>query len=137
MSFHMDVKVEKVLEEGVYDAVLEYVVDKDTKNGERLMWTFRIPDEEDAEVIGWSSLSPSTKAKAYQWAAALMGEIDPKTGWGPEDVIGKDCRVVLSVYEDAQGFDKNGVDKVLKPKGRASKADDPPEPDYSDLADEE
>ncbi len=132
MTFHMDVKVEKVLEEGVYDAVLENVVDKDTKNGERLMWTFRIPDEDDAEVIGWSSLSPSTKAKAYQWAAALMGEIDPKRGWGPEDVIGKDCRVVLSVYEDAQSFEKNGVDKVLKAKGRAPKADDPLAPDFSE-----
>jgi hypothetical protein len=132
MTFHMDVKVEKVLEEGVYDAILENVVDKDTKNGERLMWTFRIPEEDDAEVIGWSSLSPSTKAKAYQWAAALMGEIDPKTGWGPEDVIGHSCRVVLSVYEDAQGFEKNGVDKVLKAKGRAAQADDPPAPEFSE-----
>lgn len=131
MTFHMDVKIEKVLEEGVYDAILENVVDKETKNGERLMWTFRIPDEDDAEVIGRSSLSPSTKAKAYQWAAALMGEIDPKAGWGPEDVIGNPCRVVLSVYEDSQGFEKNGVDKVLKPKGRASKADDPSAPDFS------
>jgi hypothetical protein len=135
MAFHMDVKVEKVLEEGVYDAVLENVVDKDTKNGERLMWTFRIPDEDDAEVIGWSSLSPSTKAKAYQWAAALMGEIDPKTGWGAEDVNGKECRVVLSVYEDVQGFAKNGVDKVLKPKGRAPQADDPSAPSFSEDTD--
>jgi hypothetical protein len=132
MTFHMDVKVEKVLEEGVYDAVLDNVVDKDTKNGERLMWTFRIPDEDEAEVIGWSSLSPSTKAKAYQWAAALMGEIDPKMGWGPEDVVGNTCRVVLSIYEDAQGFEKNGVDKVLKAKGRAPQADDPPPPGFSE-----
>jgi hypothetical protein len=132
MTFHMDVKVEKVLEEGVYDAVLDSVVEKDTKNGERLMWTFRIPDEDDAELIGWSSLSPSTKAKAYQWAAALMGEIDPKIGWGPEEVVGNPCRVVLSVYEDAQGFEKNGVDKVLKAKGRAPQADDPPAPDFSE-----
>jgi hypothetical protein len=132
MTFHMDVKVEKVLEEGVYDAILENVVDKDTKNGERLMWMFRIPDQDDAEVIGWSSLSPSTKAKAYQWATALVGEIDPKVGWGPEDVIGNPCRVVLSVYEDSQGFEKNGVDKVLKLKGRAAKAGDPPAPDFSE-----
>jgi hypothetical protein len=132
MTFHMDVKVEKVLEEGFYDAILDNVVDKDTKNGERLMWTFRIPDEDDAEVIGWSSLSPSTKAKAYQWAAALMGEIDQKTGWGPEDVVGNPCRVVLSIYEDAQGFKKNGVDKVLKAKGRNPQADDPPAPDFSE-----
>lgn len=119
MSFRMEVRVERVLEEGVYDAVLDNVEDKDTKNGERLMWTFRIPSEDDATVTGWSSLSPSTKAKSYNWALAIMGEIDPKVGWGPEDVVGGRCRVVLDTYEDAQGFEKNGVAKVLKPKARA------------------
>jgi hypothetical protein len=116
----MSVRVEKVLEEGIYDAALDNVEDKETKNGERLMWSFRIPSEDDAIVVGWSSLSPSTRAKPYEWAAAIMGEIDPKTGWGPEDVIGSKCRVVLDTYEDSQGIEKNGVDKVLKPKAKAS-----------------
>jgi hypothetical protein len=120
MSFRMSVRVEKVLEEGIYDAVLDNVEDKETKNGARLMWSFRIPSEDDAIVVGWSSLSPSTRAKPYEWAAAIMGEIDPKTGWGPEDVIGSKCRVVLDTYEDSQGIEKNGVDKVLKPKAKAS-----------------
>jgi hypothetical protein len=84
------------------------------------MWSFRIPSEDDAIVDGWSSLSPSTRAKPYEWATAIMGEIDPKTGWGPEDVIGSKCRVVLDTYEDSQGIEKNGVDKVLKPKAKAS-----------------
>jgi hypothetical protein len=122
MTFRMDVRVERVLKEGIYDAVLEHVEMRDTKNGDRLMWTFRIPDENEATVVGWSSLSPSTRAKAYQWAAVLMGEIDPKIGWGPEDVIGGKCRVVLSVYEDGQGIEKNGVDKVLRPKAEEPKA---------------
>jgi len=122
MSFRMSVRVEKVLEEGIYDAVLDNVEDRDTKNGERLMWTFRIPSEDDATVVGWSSLSPSNKAKAYQWASAIMGEIDPKIGWGPEDVIGGRCRVVLDVYEDSQGVEKNGVDKVIKPKAVQARA---------------
>ena len=120
MSFRMSVRVEKVLEEGIYDAVLDNVEDKETKNGARLMWSFRIPSEDDAIVVGWSSLSPSTRAKPYEWATAIMGEIDPKTGWGPEDVIGSKCRVVLDTYEDSQGIEKNGVDKVLKPKAKAS-----------------
>ena len=120
MSFRMSVRVEKVLEEGIYDAVLDNVEDKETKNGERLMWSFRIPSEDDAIVVGWSSLSPSTRAKPYEWATAIMGEIDPKTGWGPEDVIGSKCRVVLDTYEDSQGIERNGVDKVLKPKAKAS-----------------
>ena len=124
MSFRMSVRVERVLEDGIYDAVLDDVVDKDTKNGERLMWTFRIPSEDDVVVTGWSSLSPSTKAKAYLWASAIMGEIDPKIGWGPEDVIGGKCRVVLDTYVDSQGIEKNGVDKVLKPKTSKSKDED-------------
>jgi hypothetical protein len=123
MSFRMSVRVEKVLEDGIYDAVLDNVEDKETKNGARLMWSFRIPSEDDAIVVGWSSLSPSTRAKPYEWATAIMGEIDPKTGWGPEDVIGSKCRVVLDTYEDSQGIEKNGVDKVLKPKAKASEVE--------------
>src|SRR5688572_15223069 len=48
-------------------------------------------------------MSPSTKAKAYQWAAAIAGEIDQKSGWGPEDLIGGECLVVLEAAEDTQG----------------------------------
>src|ERR687893_2741682 len=104
----MNVRVEKVLEDGAYDAKLINVEQRETKFGDRLMWTFEV-DGEDAEVVGFTSMSPSTKAKAYQWAAAIAEEIDPKTGWGPEDVIGGECVVELEVAEDAQGSEKNKV----------------------------
>jgi hypothetical protein len=117
MGFHMEVKVEQVLEEGTYLATLVNVEKKETKFGERLMWTFDIP-EENTEVVGFTSTSYSTKANAYNWAKAIMGEIDPKIGWGPEDVIGGECVVVLEVAEDAQGFEKNKVVKV-KPSKKA------------------
>jgi len=107
----MDVKVEKVLEDGAYDARLVNVEQKETKFGDRLMWTFRV-DGEDAEVVGFTSMSPSTKANAYQWAVAIAGEIDPKLGWGPEDLIDGECVVVLEAAEDAQGTAKNKVVKV-------------------------
>ena len=123
MTFRMDVKVDKVLDEGTYEAVLENVELKETKFGERLMWTFAIPAA-DTTVVGFTSMSPSTKAHAYVWAAAIMGGIDPKQGWGPEDVIGGKCRVTLGVYEDAQGVEKNKVEKVSKSK---SKTEDPEE----------
>jgi hypothetical protein len=115
VSFRMDVKVEKVLEDGTYDAKLVNVEQKETKFGDRLMWTFEVAGE-DAEVVGFTSMSPSTKAKAYQWAAAIAGEIDPKLGWGPEDLIGGECVVVLEVAEDAQGTEKNKVVKVKPPR---------------------
>jgi hypothetical protein len=111
----MDVKVEKVLEDGVYDAKVMNVEQKETKFGERLMWTFEV-DGEGAEVVGWTSMSPSTRAYAYQWATAVAGEIDPKLGWGPEDLIGGECVVVLEAAEDAQGTAKNKVVKVKPPR---------------------
>jgi len=75
-------------------------------------------------VVGFTSMSPSTKAKAYQWAAAIIGEIDPKLGWGPEDLIGGECVMVLEAAEDAQGLEKNKVVKVEPPrKGNIETAD--------------
>jgi hypothetical protein len=119
----MDVRVEKVLEDGAYDAKLVNVEQKETKFGVRLMWAFEVTNE-NAEVVGFTSMSPSTKAKAYQWAAAIAGEIDPKVGWGPEDLIGGECVVVLKAAEDTQGIEKNKVMKV-KPqmKGKTTAAD--------------
>ena len=116
MSFRMDVKVEKVLEDGAYEARLVNVEQKETKFGDRLMWTFEV-DGENTEVVGFTSMSPSTKAKAYQWAAAIAGEIDPRLGWGPEDLVGGECVVVLEAAEDAQGTEKNKVVKV-KPQSK-------------------
>jgi len=128
MSFHMDVRIEKVFEEGPYRAVLVNVEEKDTKFGERLMWTFRLLDK-NGEVVGFTSMSPSTKANAYLWAAAIMGEIDPKAGWGPEDVIGGECVVVLEVAEDANGQEKNKVVRVKPPKKEKVRPKDGADPD--------
>jgi hypothetical protein len=115
MTFHMNVRVDRVFEEGSYQAILEDIEEKETKFGERLMWTFRLLDE-NGEVVGFTSMSPSTKANAYRWAEAIMDDIDPKKGWGPEDVIGGECIVVLEITEDAQGVPKNKVVKVKPAK---------------------
>jgi hypothetical protein len=127
LSFRMEVREDKVLESGVYYAQLVSVEQKETTFGERLMWTFEIPSQ-NTEVVGFTSKSPSTKAKAYQWATAIMGEIDPRTGWGSEDVIGGGCTVMLDVAEDAQGVEKNKVVKVRpsrkKPKTSSNPSDD-------------
>jgi len=111
----MDVRVDRVLEDGAYDARLVNVEQKETKFGNRLMWNFQV-DGENTEVVGFTSMSPSTKAKAYQWASAIAGEIDPELGWGPEDLIGGECVVVLEAAEDAQGTEKNKVVRVKPPK---------------------
>src|SRR5215204_6398324 len=111
MRFHMNVRIDQVFEEGSYRAILDNVEPKDTKFGERLMWTFRLL-EKNAEVVGFTSMSPSTRANAYQWASAIADEIDLDGGWGPEDVVGGECTVILEVAEDAQGVEKNKVVRV-------------------------
>jgi hypothetical protein len=103
LSFRMNVKVEMALKDGAYNAKVVNVEQKETKFGDRLMWTFEVAGE-STEVVGFTSMSPSTKAKAYQWAAAIMGEIDPQLGWAPEDVIGGECVVVLEAAEDAPRY---------------------------------
>jgi hypothetical protein len=123
MSFRIKVRVDEVLGEGPYRAVLENVEMKETTVGLRLMWTFRILGK-NVEVVGFSSMSESSKAKALRWAKALMGEIDPEIGWGPEDVIGRECVVVLEVAEDAQGFERNKVVDVKPLEKGDSKTDD-------------
>jgi hypothetical protein len=124
----MDVREDKVLEDGAYPAQLANVEQKETKFGERLMWTFEVFGE-NTEVVGFTSMSPPTKAKAYQWAAEIMGEIDPKVGWGPEDVIGGDCIMILEVAEDAQGTEKNKVVKVKPPRKKSEVAGNPGDPE--------
>src|SRR3712207_5596216 len=124
MSFRMNVRIEKILGEGPYQAVLENIEEKETKFGWRLMWVFRILGE-NVEVVGFTSMSPSARASAYRWAEALMGDIDPKVGWGPEDVVGRECVVVLEVAEDAQGFERDKVVDVRPLDKGDGKTDDP------------
>jgi hypothetical protein len=115
MSFHMNVRVEELFDDGAYQAILDSVEQIETKFGDSLIWKFRLL-EEGAEVVGFTTTSESTKAKAYLWAEAIMGRIDPKVGWGPEDVEGKPCTVILELTKDAQGVEINRVAKVRPPR---------------------
>jgi hypothetical protein len=124
VSFRMGVQEDKVLPPGPYQAVLEDIEIKETAHGERLMWTFDVPSE-NAQVVGFSSLNEKTSAKAYQWASAIAGKIDPKAGWGPQTVKGKRCTIYVDTATDAQGRVKNKV------QGVAPLHEEPVEPDHS------
>jgi hypothetical protein len=83
-----------------------------------------------AEVSGGTSMSPSTKARAYQWAEVLNGgPIDPKAGWGPETVEGKRCLVKVEEYRDSKGELRTKVTEI-KPIDETSEE----EVDFSNLS---
>jgi hypothetical protein len=71
LSFRMDVKVEEVLEDGAYDAKLVNVEQKETKFGDRLMWTFEV-DSENTEVVGFTSMSPRATCRSTAPRAKLL-----------------------------------------------------------------
>jgi hypothetical protein len=114
MSFRIEVKSDKPLEPGTYPAELRSIEEKETQYGERLLWLFDVP-EHGAEVAGFTSLSSSRQANAFLWATALNPDIVSQRSWGPEDVEGRQCTLVVGIYEGAKGK-KNKVLEVKPPR---------------------
>src|ERR687897_18779 len=112
MTWKIEVRKDDPPPPGWYEAECRKVEDVDTTFGVRLRWIFWLP-KISAEVSGWTSMSPSTQARAYQWAEVLNGgPIDPKKGWGPETVEGKRCRVKVEEYTDTKGQRRAKVTEI-------------------------
>lgn len=110
MTISFTVRKDEPLEEGSYQAVLRSMEKKQTTFGERILWLFEVP-ELNAEVAGFTSRSGSTQSKPYRWAKHLNSAVAGKSSWGPDDVVGKECTVVVDVYQDDKGT-KNRVSEV-------------------------
>ena len=112
MTWKMEVRKDEPVPPGWYEAECRKVEDVDTTFGIRLRWLFWLP-KISAEVSGWTSMSPSTKARAYGWAEQLNGgPIDPKVGWGPDTVEGKRCLVKVEEYRDSKGELRTKVTEI-------------------------
>jgi hypothetical protein len=112
LSIRVQIKRDDPLPEGSYKAVLKSMEKKTTSFGERILWLFEVPEHDDAEVAGFTSLSGSTQANAYLWAAALNEDIRSQKDWGSDDVIGRECVLDLAVAEDQKGREKNKILRV-------------------------
>jgi hypothetical protein len=107
----MNVRRDEPVEEGSYRAVLKSMEKKETTFGERIIWIFEIP-EHHTEVAGFTSLSESTQANAYLWAAAINDEIRSKERWVSDDVVGRECILDLTIVKDQKGREKNKILQV-------------------------
>jgi len=129
MTWKMEVRKDDPAPPGWHEARCRKVEDVDTAFGTRLRWIFWLP-KISIEVSGWTSMSPSTQARAYQWAEVLnSGPIDPKAGWGPETVEGKRCWVKVEAYKDSKGEPRTKVTEI-KPVGEIPEE----EADFSDIS---
>src|SRR5215208_4375063 len=112
MSWKMEVRKDEPPPPGWYEAKCRKVKDTDTAFGMRLRWIFWLRNI-GAEASGWTSMSPSTRARAYEWAEILNGgPIDPKEGWGPETVEEKPCWVKVENFRDSKGQTRAKVTKI-------------------------
>src|SRR5215212_5018901 len=107
----MKIRRNTILQPGTHRARLDSIQEKETIHGERLMWSWE-ELETGAEVVGFTSLSPSEMANAYKWAVALNPDIANRTSWEFEDVIGRECLLRLEVVQGPQG-PKNKIAEVL------------------------
>ena len=114
MSISFTVRKDEPLDEGTYPAVLKSMEKKETSFGQRILWLFEVT-EHNAEVAGFTSFSESTQANAYLWATSLNEDIRSKTSWGPDDVVGRECILDVTVVEDSKSRKKNKILRV-RPK---------------------
>jgi hypothetical protein len=139
LSWDVTTREDIVLEDGIYEAVVSELKKVDTQFGERVLWLFH-PNgyDEDVRVPGFTSLSPSNKAKAAKWSRIILNIPKDQTtvNWGPNILEGKPCRIYVEVSEDADGFERNIVSKLL-PASKATKKRPKAKPAVQEISEEE
>lgn len=109
----------KVLEPGVYDAMIENIEEKTAADGRGYaLWTFVVIDEDGDEVIVRrpTSLNFGPKSIAQRFArAALNRDIAPGEVVDRSDLIGRTLRIVVDTAYDAHGVERNTVSDTPLP----------------------
>jgi len=133
------------VEEGTYSATLKKIEARTitVREGDNevqrpvLQWTFEVETEEGlVEIQGLTSQKFSTgrnPSKFYRWACRLLGrKINPGDELDTDELIGKDCMVVVEDRKLRDGTIVSRVTDVLrvqrkKKKGKAKKKKEEPE----------
>jgi hypothetical protein len=122
----------EAIEAGEYPAIVSELKLRPSSFGEQyVQWIFR-PEgfPEDVEVVGSTSLAAGRTAKGMEWARRILGkssatdmkwgrdlkEKRPVIDWGPDNLVGKPCRVVVEKnYDEDEEVYRNRVVNVLPP----------------------
>ena len=140
----------EILEGGTYPATVADFRLVPTAWGERVAWIFQ-PDgySENARPAGFTSKADGYKAKPMEWARRILGKSDatdmkwgkdlkekrPVVNWGPEELLGKPCRIVVEKNYD-EDFEEysNIVVNVLPPdETNLEKAVEETEEDFENI----
>jgi hypothetical protein len=115
-----------VLETGVYPATVESIEETSGQFGPQLKVKFDLGG--DNHISAWASQALGEKSKLGKWTRAILGNI-PET-LDTASLIGKPCRLSVTVKTRDDGTEYNRVDEVLAPKAATPKGPKPqPQPE--------
>jgi len=96
----MRLELRKALESGVYPAKVVEVTDNVGPYGPQVRLKFAVSGPHgNVMVYGWTSTAYSWKSKLGRWTTALFGG-DLPDFIETDELVGKECRVVLEQRED-------------------------------------
>lgn len=129
--------VPEILEPGTYDATVVALKKRPSSFGdEYVQWIFQ-PDgySEDAQPAGSTSLAAGATSKGMEWSRRILGKSNatdmkwgrdlkdrrPVVNWGPEELEGKPCRIVVEKnWDENEERHRNRVVNVLPPSAAES-----------------
>lgn len=106
----------EVLKAGLYPAVVESIDDDEGSYGPQLKWIFTLGGKaEGKQQFGWCSPVLTPKSKLTAWLAALAPSAQVGKGFelNVEDLVGRECQLVLGVKAGADGIERNTIDSML------------------------
>lgn len=116
----------EVIEAGIYAAEVDSVTPEDPNprfedSRPQLKFIFNVtePDLADAKVFAWTGQTYGPKSKLRPWLAALVPDFDPdRDELETDDLVGKRCRIVVTVKKGEDGKERNRVAEVLPSESR-------------------
>ena len=131
----------EVIEPGVYGAVIDSVTPEDPNprfedSRPQLKFIFLVTDEgvEDAKVFAWTGQTYGPKSKLRPWLKSLLPEFDPdRDELDTDDLVGKQCRIVVTLKKGEDNVERNRVGEVLPLEQRRRAAVQPQRIDRADI----
>jgi len=108
-------RVYELLDVGTYGATVQSVEQATGQYGDQAKMTFGL-DDSDAVLTAWASAKYGPNTKLGRWASAILGGMADELD--TDMLIGKPCRLVVTVKAKDDGTQYNKVDEVLPPKRR-------------------
>jgi hypothetical protein len=109
----------KLVDPGVYDAVIDTIEEKTAPDGRvYVLWSFRVVDDFGDTVIVKrpTSLNFGPKSIARRYAeAALRRPIRPGETIEYRDLIGQQLRIIITRTADVAGNERNSVSDEVMP----------------------